>query len=537
MALLFSLTSARARTLAVIAFAGGLSLSGGFRLAIAAPLPPTAPTNVVASIVEGKTIYEDTPTAALFDDAMYLLKHGRRFETCIEKLREAVRREPENAAFHRALACAYVNRAAVIADASVAASYKAGVRARYPAILAQWEKAQQDENAPLYGTPKPPPPPPVHRTMDDNKPFTLTPAEATSKATPLAEAAIKEFTLAVTLCKTPEERAETEYERGWGLFLLEQYTRRNLVLTLAKPPKHEEVIEAFIAATKNASDNPIYWQSLGESYTTFSWAEKAKKRPAEAVAAYERAVTLRRANPALWFRLYLLQEGDFPAKAETALRKAIDRDSGNAFLCYRLAEWLMRQPDTPPLGSPTSTNKKTDNGETQATKRQKNAEGIRFVQRGNASTRYNTIVERLAVPATLETTWNNSWGSGTGDAYMGEAELSLIIAIRTYVQELEKEGDAVHGAEAARALTQMGVKMFNIPEMAQLSPMEQWLYNNWASSAVETGYETAISLAKSTGNVSETNRLKAEFAQTEKEIAKRLETSRLLHDAAYGALQ
>src|SRR5206468_3814313 len=118
----------------------------------------------------------------------------------------------------------------------------------------------------------------------------------------LRTGALAEWDKATALSHTPAEKAETEYVRGWGLWLLERHSLKKPAIFAAEVPHDwleetaapKETMVLLEAATHDAPDSALYWQSLGDADADHN----------HAATAYHRSLDLDAHNPALWYRLY-----------------------------------------------------------------------------------------------------------------------------------------------------------------------------------------------------------------------------------------
>jgi tetratricopeptide (TPR) repeat protein len=385
-----------------------------------------------------------------FEYATHHLTRGQWFERAAGQLRAAARSEPDNGRYRLALGCALASRAASLAYTATFVQAADAYRRSYPERLAAWEAAKKEWDARLTPSPddpdgkydegdprdpgeRPEPPPPLLlRTKDDNQRFRLTPAQAKARVAALAAEAKAEWEKAEALAATPDDRAEAQHVRGWGLWLLAR-NEKNFLTGLdgkddgesataanlrAKVP--DEVRRLLQAATEAAPENARYWQALGDALLP----DRAK-----AEKAYRRALELDPLNPALWQRLYLWKgekhtppaEGEEtptvtfdPKAAIDDLKRAAQADPLNAFPLYLLAGVKLRETDYGlVIGSPNLRgDAAVDAVAAKVTDAQRGAfrEALEFIERGNRAPRYEPLRYRPAVPALLAAAWGyQSW--------------------------------------------------------------------------------------------------------------------------------
>ncbi|MES2459361.1 MAG: hypothetical protein V4671_02170 [Armatimonadota bacterium] len=293
--------------------------------------------------------------AAAYSVGVSLVYRGRRLEEAAKHLAEAVRLAPTNPDYRLALGCAFARRAVVIRRASDSAVYYKSEMTKYPTRYATWERAQSDKTSALYGAA--PPTMPVRPTLaDDGTKFTLDPAQAKEQAGELGEKAMSAWDTALTACTTDAERANAQYVRGWGMIRLRRIA--NSFVFAQNPagsgsfgqsapwldpndvPSQKQVTAAFQAAADLVPENARYWQSLGDSFV-IDGDSTAWDRP-KAIAAYEKALTLDRRSPTLWYQVFSLRERTDLPSATAALEKAAETDSTNAYYWYLLANLRLK---------------------------------------------------------------------------------------------------------------------------------------------------------------------------------------------------
>lgn len=500
------------------------------------------------------------------------LKNGRWFERAETQFEAAVTAEPDNFRHHLALGCARASRASSLAHAAFFASGLNVYRHEYPQMLAEWEAAQKDPQSDEHGDPRPTPPPPgfVFRTKDDQRPFRLTLDEARAQVAERAERARTSWNKAVALARTPAERAEAQYVRGWGLRLLTRHDRllewcRNIAAAMAgertgnepaasaptpqpQPPQTHEPrrhnpFDDLVAATRDAPQNALYWQSLGDAlggYTGWSAdvspvgegvigeleVSVGQSAPAadtnKALAAYQKSLALNERNAALWYHLSrLLRDADrgkpdasgrslrVPAEpALDALRQAGKADTGNAFAWYGLAGFgLLNTRYSLVLNASLAEREQrlAEIAESDGAASQKAARAaIADLERGNRAGRYVAPLYAPAVPDLLRAAWNygrryeaaNSLDTGTSGRVRELARAACSYALVSVRQN--RSGEATR---ACRAVIGMGLTMMNGRPAPDQHLEDDNLTNLLTgSSLASTGYLTLKQVCEQTGD-------------------------------------
>jgi len=506
------------------------------RAARAAQDRPAAEPAAPLILSSGLTITPGLSATEYYDLAVAKLRRGRNFERAILELREAVKQEPDNRAYQIAFGCALASRAAALGNAASHLSEFAMDQAKFKMRLGVWETVQKDRSSPLYRKPLPP----VLRTKDDNKQFTLTADEATKQFAPLALAAVAAWDRAASLAKTDAERAEAQWYRGWGLFLLRGFGKPVGVDKIKDFPAFSDVAKAFEAATEAAPNDARYWQSLGDSFLDYDCDPKTtvpnvpnKKEHLQSglkagLDAYQRAVRLDKRNTLLWYRLYELWRQDTLMRAdglfhsqedaqqsESALRQAARLDAGNAFPVYRLAGLRLRETTynlfQEELGKVVDANTPLPPREQTTARvlaaltdkeRAKAREAINMIEQGNRAPRYTLPIYRPAVPPLLAAAWNfrrHTWLRETWWDFSVWDTVTNITCDFAHVTVQEGRGD--EAVRATQALIRMGARLSQ-DVSDKMRPGDSILVNAWLGGMIAglRGYETQADVYETLGD-------------------------------------
>lgn len=316
----------------------------------AAPALPDETAAVPAAALQGTQ-------AQLYQWATGDLEVGLWYVRAEAQLKAALKQDPDNAQYHLALGCAEADRAASIGYANSWRMASGMMQSIYPAEIDAWEKGQKDPKSPYYGTPKPNPAPQFKVwTKDDYRTLILTQEQATASIAALAKSATAEWAQAVSLSKTPDERANAEYVQGWGLRLLEKTQGAGGMGAIAggfmdiMGSPNTNAIKSFEAATKDEPGSATYWQSLGDAlyrapgfsdliaqYAPTLAPPAPKPGDITALDAYQHALQINSGNPAIHYRIYELEASSDPAHALDDLKLAASGEPDNAYLAYEAA--------------------------------------------------------------------------------------------------------------------------------------------------------------------------------------------------------
>ncbi len=366
---------------------------------------------LLAPVSGQESDYSAWSTADLYRYATGLLKKGRTFQTAIDVLSEAIKREPGNVDYRLALGCAFADRFAAVARARRQALSLERDRSNYDFQRKEWEKAQSQPGHLAHGGP-PPQSPPDPTTPDDDAPFTLSPRESLRLLRDIGHSAVEAFGEARKLAqdRPAKERAETEFVRGWGLFLLRD-AAPDVVMDRPASPNGgdlcipaEDVRDAFRACTQADPGEPAYWQSLGVAWVPRdlligdlgNWADfmdgREIHKPQEvsaAIAAYRSALERRPASFDLLYQLALIALPTDPPLAADSLEKATKRPGSNATIWYLLADLRFRKAEQQKGSAAWDSRRKA----------------MRAVREGNGADVYENIPFRLPAPSLLAIPW------------------------------------------------------------------------------------------------------------------------------------
>lgn len=435
----------------------------------AAP-PPVAPRPI-----------ETAPAAQLYAEATLDLREGHRFESVAARLREAARQSPDDFRIPLALGCALASRAASLAYAESYAGMLADEQASFPDRLKEWRAAQKDPKADDFGAPEPTEPPQiVFRTKDDHTPFKLTPAQTLTEVSRLGLAAASAWNKAVALAKTPDEMAEAQNVRGWGLRMVggagvgaAEDDEDDPAMTKARAAPDvqafrkvrtaakTEAVKAFEAAVKAAPDNADYWQGLGDALKSPFSSDALPPRAAE---AYRMSLKLKPRNVALWYRLSSLLVKTDPKGSEDALKQAAAQDTSNAYAFYQLAALHFKQTAYDILNSTArDPEQKAQYEKAQAAVKdekikQAGRQAVDEVEQGNAAPRCERPVYKSPVPKLLRAAWGYFMGQSDMDFSQFANLRSLARAAGGYAMDIAPR-DMTEAARACRAAVGLGLKM------------------------------------------------------------------------------
>ncbi|HEX5322614.1 MAG TPA: hypothetical protein VFW40_02430 [Capsulimonadaceae bacterium] len=317
-------------------------------------MPDTAP--VPAGALEG------TPNQ-LYGWATDHLEAGLWYERAMTQLKAALAKDPQNMQYHLTLGCAEADRAASIGYALSWRDTLTALQGVYPMELDMWQKGQKDPKSFEYGAPKPQPPPKFSIwTKDDYKELKITDAQATARIAELNKAAKGEWSLALTLCKGPQEKALVEYVQGWGLRLTDRTQNSGGAMAMASEMSElfgsasdTDAVKSLEAATKDDPGTAAYWQSVGDALyrdpelsalmTIIPGASGPPEKPSDisALEAYQHALKINSGNPMLWYRVAMLDKKANPTQALAELKQAASGEPDNAYMAYEAAGWELDQ--------------------------------------------------------------------------------------------------------------------------------------------------------------------------------------------------
>lgn len=219
--------------------------------------------------------------------ATRLLTTGRDFNQAITLLQSAVRAAPNNSDYHLALGCA---------DADETES---GIHAL------------------------------KREVKDDKGHVSSSERQTVMRLISLDLGADREWKAAVVLAADRASRANDEYVRGVGLFLLaDNYTSAKGT----RYPTTDESVAALRSAVKDAPKNPYYWEALGAALYDIDFRSK------EGLADMRRSLALKPRKSPLWYILFDAKGWRAFRELDTAdLFQAERSDPNNALPCYLFA--------------------------------------------------------------------------------------------------------------------------------------------------------------------------------------------------------
>jgi hypothetical protein len=302
-------------------------------------------------------------TAQLEQQSVALMRRGKRLETAIAGLTEAMRREPTSRRYTILLACAQAERAYTLAGTLAETAQTERRAAAQQSDIAKWQAAQGDPQDPLYGKPKPEYPkevPQPTRTRDEDAPLTLSEEAVRSRVRELSQSSLRllETAAAFPPEAKPEAQAEWESLSGWTLLVLWSLPRRvvpdSWPVKDGKPQGPEAIIASLERAVALQPDNQSYRLGLADACLIAAMDKDSPFLPPTRFdkALFEKgrklltgAAKRRPRDGSLWFRVACLEgngsELMTPYEARTpeniaALGKAAEL-SGNALAWYCLA--------------------------------------------------------------------------------------------------------------------------------------------------------------------------------------------------------
>ncbi len=469
------------------------------------------------------------PASELYATATRHLREGQVFQTAINDLQKAVSQDPKNGSYHIALGCADADRAASLAYAAQWTKTLNDDQVKYPKELADWEAAQRDPKSDDYGSARPTPPPDdlFFRTKDDGRLFRLTETQSATQIKTLSQAATQEWSLALSLAKTSAEKAAAEYIQGWGLQLLVSATSDT-----AKPltdtdgqtskPKLGDVGKLFETATKDAPDNAVYWQSLGDvRHDLKAQSDNDAEPEAEPsiLTAYRQSLKLKPGNASLWYRIFdMLQKSD-PDEAEKALTQAARYDSGNAYPQYQLAalEFKKTKYDTRPdsYGSQDEVQQKVEAARPSMQESQSRTAGenaISDMERGNAAAMFRNPAYDAPIPPMMKIAWD--YWKFERELFVGYAGLrELARSAVGYADFLVWEKNFSGAERAARASIGAGYKMIGDWPVKDETPGDGSILNSLVGIAVAAiGYRELTQIGQASGDPVMAEQTKSEEA-------------------------
>lgn len=449
-----------------------------------------------------------TPAPALYKQAVLRLHEGHFFEAAMRELSEAVRQDPTNPAYHRALGDAEADRAGSLAYAAWTTDMLLNAREQYPIDLDAWQEAQKDPQSDDYGQPPPTRPPDYQfQTKDDLHYLRLTGKQAVVRIGELGRAAQAEWKQSITLAKTPGERAEMENAQGWGLLFLVRLLERTGYPAKKIPgaPTRDDAVKAFTAAVKDAPDKAEYWQGLGDAYP-YDSDDKSHAEPI--LAAYGRALALGVRDPALRFRLFQIQRDEHPKEALATLRAAAASDPGNALLQWLLSEALFQQVH---YGDVSNQTQGTAAERAQAlvardndADRQVAQEALAALERGLTARDYYVPIYRPSVPKTLRRAWDywNFWEDITAGAFAQSARMrNLARNAAGYADVAAREGNFGQAERAARDCIAVGLRLAGDWPLRDSSLLDSAVFNALVGVAIAAiGYNELGKVAALSGD-------------------------------------
>jgi hypothetical protein len=337
------------------------------------------------------------------------------------------------------------------------------------------------------------------------------------------------------LVKTPAERAEVEYVRGWGFRVLTRYgkelesaskirgdqEKNEPGVRVEGLPTRKQILAAFTAATELAPDNATYWQSLGDAIAGDAFLPGVDR--SRAMDAYRRSLTLQERNAGLCYRLYQMEmeaqskdktNGD-TGEAQGYLRRAAESDGPNAYPRYQLAALQFREtryslvhsalsPDVKDAAVAAVQNEKSRRAARQA---------ITAIEQGNAAPRYSPPRYQPAVPKLLAAVWDYTgvW-ENIGSFLDGGRLRELARAACGYAEIALKENDPREAVRAARAAIGMSYQLIgDWPIRDATRGGGEALTSLVGSATAGIGYSALLKVYQQTGDEDNAERVAAEY--------------------------
>jgi hypothetical protein len=463
---------------------------------------PTACTSVHAPEDRAHVARPDWNAADHHRQATDLLRQGKDYSRAIAHAREAVRQQPENREYQRALGAACASRAASLAYAYQWTYGLEQARKDYPEELAEWQakKAEAEQNGETF-LDSPPDQPPVGlvlKTKDDGKPFTLSAQQVEKEVVRLSVDALQAFGRAVALSTTPPEKADAQYQRGWALLLLRYHLASLDQIKAQKQgmdvrfkseddlpsPVRDEVVreaksgpitvsaarQAFEEATRWAPDSARYWESLGCALHGFYpddgrglLVEALAQKDDAANAAWLAALERDPSNAALWYKVAERTERQ---RARRYFQKAAEADPTNAAPLYRMA--ALDFEDAPYQNLYQARTRKSYDAapgrvaerEARSPAAQKAAQqALEAVLRGNGRAVYRYPYYRPPVPELLAGAWDNCTTPSFNFPSQNSSMRALARNLCGYAYSLAEQGNQTAAERVLQADLEVAAKM------------------------------------------------------------------------------
>jgi hypothetical protein len=374
---------------------------------------------------------QDDEAKRFYQSGLDLLRAGNNLNKAIERLETAVRREPGNADYRSALACAYASRFASVAVAAKQSEAFENLSSGHRFLMKEWTEGQKDPTNRLFGLPEPVAPP-SPATLDDGQVFTLDGPATRKELLRLGHRAVDGFDRARELAgdRPKADRARLEYARGWGLFSLRHFgegwvmdvrpagqenANRTETGPLAIPPA--DVVDSFRRCISMDSDGPDlvdyeYSLALAHAPKLLSWyaglagAREELSHSSEEIkaagAVLEKILARKPEHRDAVYAAGLLFLETEPKKGAEYLEKTAHMRSGNAVAWYQAAEARFRQAE--------------DEDKEEAARTTRLA--LKITERGNRAPRYHANRVGIPVPKLLRKAWEAVEAYGLPDGYL-----------------------------------------------------------------------------------------------------------------------
>ncbi len=460
------------------------------------------------AIAHGTRLVAQNEAINPLDEGVYLLKHGKRFETAITYLTAAVVSRPDDYRARLMLACAQASRAASLSKAVASLPAWEKDKVKYQKEIKQWNAPATTQAVAPDDSPSLPatePVAPVLRTQDDQRAFALTATEAQKQIVELLQDALANSQAAPDLAQTNEARADALYLRGWVRFLTIRLPEN---ARLALPATQDQVKADFAEAMRLAPQEALYWQSGGDIL-------RHAKKVEDALPLYRKSLALQRKNPALWYLMFDLQRKSSPANAQASLREAIRQSPSNAALWLRLAHFLCES-------SETSLTSDTDYSKTQVNNKEVARTVLAAVNSGAIAKDFTLILPASATPQVLASAWSDRaiWDDYTLDP---TDYFSIGSALARSGSLAVKNGDYQVAASYAQANLTLGSKMLNsVPKGKAEISISECLNIYFGSTAIRRGYTDLIDVRQRMGDLTGARSIQNEFTKVENELILRV---------------
>lgn len=420
---------------------------------------------------------QDDDTIRLYESGVDLLRGGKNLNKAIQRLETVVRREPENAQYQSALACAFASRFAFVALAAKEAEKYDAARQFYEKMTKQWDEDQKDPAGRLNGLPEPKPPPAVI-TLDDGLPFAVSPYDARKELLRLGHRAQNAFESARRKAGSlsAKGKVQLEFARGWGLLLLRRFGEGWVLdvvpkyagefpsetMPLAIPP--EEATESFkkcIGAVADDPDDIDYRYSLAVSHASFLLSLDGFQNAARpegsrqddkikaAVTDLKKVLAKKSTHRGAAYAMGLLHMLEDLALAAEDFERTAQLEPNNAARWYQAAETRFEQAEKEEGDAALKT---LD-------------QAVRLAARGNSAATLRSVFVDIPAPVLLRYAWALAEAYGVSDGYIS---VNLAWNVGKVGQDAEKQGNSARAADAYKIECEVGRHLIAAMDCADL---------------------------------------------------------------------